>query len=204
MRERQSVRVSLHGFRMQQKKLAVIGNGVALFIDKPYQQLLGLEAGAHVSIDTDGQRLLIQATGPVDKPRRRLKYEPWTKPSFMADTQAKNADDARVSYFAYPTLQELLKLGLDETQFRRLYRGTWIAALHRRSRANPLELYLGELSNQRRNFYEDDFDSMRRLEALRRHLDEGTPMGPAIDAALAEVPLRPEIIDSDLYWPHNV
>jgi antitoxin component of MazEF toxin-antitoxin module len=48
---------------MHQKKLVGVGNGVALFIDKPFQRMLGLEAGTHVNIDTDGEKLLIQPTG---------------------------------------------------------------------------------------------------------------------------------------------
>ena len=46
-----------------QKKLVVVGNGVALFIDKEIRRALGLKATSLVQVRTDGKRLIIEPDG---------------------------------------------------------------------------------------------------------------------------------------------
>jgi hypothetical protein len=118
----------------------------------------------------------------------------------VAATRATTEEEARVSYFADETLEELLKRGFDETHFKRLYRGGSLPRRSVRSGASPLDLYVSELTFWNRNFDEDSFDSLRRLESLLRHMNAGSDIEEALAAVLLEIPVREEIADTDLYW----
>jgi len=52
------------------KKLTRQGNSAALVIDKPLLELLGLEAGSSVDVQTDGTSLLIRPVRSLSRRRR--------------------------------------------------------------------------------------------------------------------------------------
>lgn len=54
------------------KKLTKHGNSVAVVIDQPILEMMGLEAGSEVDFSTDGKVLIMS---PVDNPKRRRKFE---------------------------------------------------------------------------------------------------------------------------------
>jgi len=53
------------------KKLTRQGNSVALVIDKPVVDLLGMSIGSMVEVKTDGQSLLVSSVAPQTRERRR-------------------------------------------------------------------------------------------------------------------------------------
>jgi hypothetical protein len=48
-----------------EKRLSSVGNGLALFIDKPIRDLLGIRRETLLRLTTDGRRLVIE---PIDEP----------------------------------------------------------------------------------------------------------------------------------------
>ena len=54
------------------KRLTKHGNSLALVIDKPVLDLLGIDAGTPLSIVTDGRSLIVS---PVRDPKRRKAFE---------------------------------------------------------------------------------------------------------------------------------
>ncbi len=54
------------------KKLSKHGNSLALVIDRPILELLGIDEETSLDISTDGRALVIS---PVESKRRRKKFE---------------------------------------------------------------------------------------------------------------------------------
>ncbi len=54
------------------KKLCKHGNSLALVIDKPILELLGIDEGTSLDVSTDGQALVI---APVQSKRRQKRFE---------------------------------------------------------------------------------------------------------------------------------
>ena len=61
MRQRQTVWLS----RGMKKRLSVLGNSLALVIDKPMRALLGIGRDTILQVSTDGRRILIEPTGEL-------------------------------------------------------------------------------------------------------------------------------------------
>ena len=54
------------------KKLSKHGNSLALVIDRPILELLGMDEGTPLEVSTDGQALIIE---PVRGKKRRKRFE---------------------------------------------------------------------------------------------------------------------------------
>lgn len=52
------------------KYLTVIGNSLGLIIERPILDLLGITRNTELDMKTDGQRLIIQPIGHVDRTER--------------------------------------------------------------------------------------------------------------------------------------
>jgi bifunctional DNA-binding transcriptional regulator/antitoxin component of YhaV-PrlF toxin-antitoxin module len=50
------------------KRLSVLGNSLALVIDKPIRKLLGIGRNTILQVSTDGRRILIEPTGQLHVP----------------------------------------------------------------------------------------------------------------------------------------
>ncbi len=177
-----------------EKRLRKVGNGLALFIDKPLQKLLHFEDGTVVTLATDGIKLVIEPTGESKEPRQTLELEPWLNPSYMRWTGAKCADDSRVAYGAFHTLTALCAVGLTDEIFRHLYRGPWLC---RRGWGGPIPQLVGYYREclcqaQERSLKPADFASMHRLESALQHREDGVDWDAACVGALEAVPLLPE------------
>lgn len=51
-----------------QKRLSVLGNSLAIVIDKPIRKLLGIGRDTILQVSTDGRRILIEPTGDRHEP----------------------------------------------------------------------------------------------------------------------------------------
>lgn len=53
---------------MEEKKLTVVGNSLALIISKPFRKRLGLGRNTEVRVTSDGYRLIVEPLGDVPPP----------------------------------------------------------------------------------------------------------------------------------------
>jgi bifunctional DNA-binding transcriptional regulator/antitoxin component of YhaV-PrlF toxin-antitoxin module len=152
-----------------QKKLSVVGNSLALVIDKPLRRMLGLRPDTRVELTTDGRRLVIEPLGTAPAGGGNVKRSPGAGGSPTL---------ARVD--AVRTFQALMnRYGITAEQFRRLH--------HQGIR---IGVYNGSLSLGLVTGTDPaEAATLRRLEECLRRLEAGASWEDAIVAALAVVPM---------------
>jgi hypothetical protein len=162
-----------------EKKLVAVGNGLALFIDRPLQRLLGLDATTLVAVSTDGVRLTIEPCG-VNTPKKKAPVEPWDAPRFLKLSLAASSEERRIEYGAPAVFEDLMARGLTDDHMLQLHHRYWPVDVYCQFRAAPRPLRLDA----------NDRDDDRRLEQCLCILRDGGEWGPAITRALELVPMR--------------
>jgi bifunctional DNA-binding transcriptional regulator/antitoxin component of YhaV-PrlF toxin-antitoxin module len=144
-----------------QKKLAIVGNSLALVIDKPLRRMLGLRPDTMVRLTIDGRRLIIEPLEP-EAPRAVSSGPP---------------SNARLEMIR--TLRDLGgRYGMTQDQFRRLHHGgIRLGAYHGQLASNLLPEDAAELA------------TMQRLKECLRALHAGASWDDAITAAQVAAPL---------------
>jgi len=155
-----------------QKRLSVVGNSLALVIDKPIRDLLGIRRETMLRISTDGRRLVVEPIGGAAHAANDVS----SHVSIAASPPLGASEPGPVHVFR--TL--LNKYGISKVRFRELHHDPsssltrylgWLQLGYARD-ANPLELA-----------------TMRRLHQCLEALDAGAAWDDAITAALVAVPL---------------
>ena len=150
-----------------QKKLSIVGNSLALVIDKPLRRMLGLGPDLMVRLTIDGRRLIVEPAGKAPDG----KAPDGKTPDGTVSSSARR-DTARV----------LLDLGnrhgMSQEQFGRLHHG-----------AIRIGVYRGQLVS---NLIKEDaaeLATMQRLQECLRALRAGASWDDAITAARVAAPM---------------
>lgn len=145
-----------------EKHLTVVGNGLALLIDKSMRDLLGITRDTRLRISTDGRRLVLEPLPPeAEKP----------------DT---NHTPLSVQLDALPVARALIDRHLmGAEQFKRI-------SVNSNAR---LGAYLGWVENGNlERATAEERTTMMRMQTCLRHLDEGMSWDAAIAAAISSCP----------------
>jgi hypothetical protein len=162
-----------------EKKLVTVGNGLAFFIDRSLQRLLGIEKNTVVTVTTDGVRLTIEPCGLNERPKK-ARLEPWDAPNWVRLSWAQTSEERRLDYYAVSVIAELIERGVEEEHMLQLHHRYFPPELHRDGLLMPRPHHLDE----------HDIDDFRRLERCLMELRAGATMDTAVSTAVDAVPIR--------------